>query len=120
MKYSLEQSLHELSARSRRLRRKRKRESLGALSAASLVLFAALIVSVRTVAGRLGPGAESSVLGAFVLPNAAGGYILAGVIAFVLGVIITLVCIRYKTKSDKISETDNSEVIMEESDETKE
>ena len=120
LKYSLEQSLQELSARSRRLRRKRKRQSLGALSAASLVLFAALIVSVRTVAGRLSPEAESSVLGAFVLPNAAGGYILAGVIAFVLGVIITLLCIRYKRKNDEITETDNPEVIKEESDETKE
>ena len=120
LKYSLEQSLQELSARSRRLRRKRKRESLGTLSAASLVLFAALVVSVRTVAGRLGPGAESSVLGAFVLPNAAGGYILAGVIAFVLGVIITLLCIRYRRRNDDTPETDNPEIIKEESDETTE
>lgn len=118
MKYSLEQSLQELSARSRRLRRKRKRESLGALSAASLVLIAALVVSVRTVAFRVGPGSESSVLGALVLPNAAGGYVLAGVIAFVLGAVVTLICVRYKKGKSEITEQAQSN--KEESDETKE
>ena len=42
-----------------------------------------------------------SVYGAFLLPAEAGGYVLAAVAAFAMGVIITIACIRYRNKTEK-------------------
>ena len=119
MKYTLEKSLQELSVRSRRLCRKRKKKALGILSAASLVLFAGLVSTVKTMAKQLGTGEELSVFGAFVLPDSAGGYILAGVIAFVLGAALTLVCLRYRKRNAETTEEKEKPVSKEENDEEK-
>ncbi|MBQ3405442.1 MAG: glycosyltransferase [Oscillospiraceae bacterium] len=98
MKYTLDASLREPSARSLRLRRKREKEFLGALSTTALALFAGLVTAVKAVSVQIGTGSVGSVYGAFVLPNTAGGYILAGVIAFALGAAFTLLCIRYQKR----------------------
>ena len=119
MKYSLDESMREVSARSRRLRKKRSSEALSALSAATLALFIGLVASVRTAAGPPGAGDETSVFGAFVLPNAAGGYILAGVIAFALGVVFTLLCIGIRKRKTISEETNDDSVEKEEQDEEK-
>ena len=108
MKYTLEASLRELLARSRRLRRKRERQIIRSLSAAAAVLFAGLLSVMGTVAGQLEQGEETSVFGAFILPNTAGGYVLAGVIAFALGAAFTMLCLRHSKRSSegKAEETD--------------
>lgn len=117
MKYTLEESLQELSARCRRLCRKRKKKALSILSAASLLLFAGLVSTVKTMARQLGTGDEISVFGAFVLPDTAGGYILAGVIAFSLGATVTLVCLRYRKRTEGIMKEEEKQAIEEEKDE---
>ncbi len=117
MKYSLEESLQVLSVRSRRLQKKRKRQSVGALSAASLVLFACLASAIKSAALQLGTEDTVSVFGAFVLPDSAGGYILAGVIAFVLGAAVTLICLRYRKRNTEITGKDKITASEEEKNE---
>ncbi|MCR4655796.1 MAG: hypothetical protein K5770_06160 [Lachnospiraceae bacterium] len=46
-----------------------------------------------------GAYSQRSVYGAFLLSPQAGGYVLAAVIAFVIGVVFTLLCQRYRKKS---------------------
>ena len=118
MKYTVDASLRELAARSRRLRRKREKKTLRALTAASLVLLVGLVSVVRTVAGQLGTGEETSAFGAFVLPDTAGGYVLAGVIAFALGAVFTLLCLRYRRRTMREMEENERLYNKEESDET--
>ncbi len=109
--------MREVSARSRRLRKKHSTETLGALTAATLALFVGLVVSVSAAAGPPEAGGEISVFGAFVLPSAAGGYILAGVIAFALGAVFTLLCISIRKRKSITSETNDKSVEKEEHDE---
>ena len=98
MKYTLDAALRELTVRSRRLRRKRERRTVITLSAATAVLSAGVLSMMVSVAGQLGQGEETTVFGSFVLPNTAGGYVLAGVIAFALGAVFTMLCVRQQKR----------------------
>ena len=99
LKYSIDASLREVTARVR-LRRKRERKNLCILAAATVMLFAVFVSALEKLAGRLAPEEQLSVFGAFLLPGSAGGYVLAGVIAFILGVAFTLLCLRQQMWKD--------------------
>ena len=63
-----------------------------------------LLVLVIGLFPGSGTASAGSVYGAFLLSREAGGYVLAAVIAFALGVCVTLLCARKKennTQSDK-------------------
>ncbi len=113
MKYSLDASLRELSARSSRLRRKRKKASICALSCASLILFGSLVSIVGAASSQRWTRNGISLFGALVLPDTAGGYILIGVIAFAVGAAFTLLCLKYRArmieKTERIDDSVNKE-----------
>ena len=73
-------------------RRKQQREICG-LSAACMLLFAALMQTASTVVGP-GQSAARGVFGAMLLREDAGGYVLVGVAAFTAAVVLTVVCMR--------------------------
>ncbi len=96
MKYTTEEAISEIMRRSRRVSIRRDRRACRKLSGAAGALFAVLVLVIALLPGKVAIEYSSSVYGSFLLSQEAGGYVLAAVIAFVLGVVITLLCLRYK------------------------
>ena len=73
--------------------RRRQRREVRGLSAACVVLFAALM---KTAGIAIGPGqvAAQGLFGAMLLQESAGGYVLVGVAAFTAAAALTVVCMR--------------------------
>ena len=80
-------------------RRKQQREICG-LSAACMLLFAALMQTASTVVGP-GQSAARGVFGAMLLREDAGGYVLVGVVAFAAAAAITALCFRLRSKEKR-------------------
>ena len=87
-------------------RRKQQREICG-LSAACMLLFAALMQTASTVVGP-GQSAARGVFGAMLLREDAGGYVLVGVASFTAAAVLTVVCMRLheREKREKNNKTD--------------
>lgn len=98
MKYTTQEAMQEIMRRSEIVAFRRNRKVCQRLSAAAAVLFAALVLVIVVFPGEAGTGASGSVYGSFLLSKAAGGYVLAAVIAFALGIVVTLFCFSKKTK----------------------
>ena len=98
MKYSLEASVLEIQKRRVERLRERKRRRAGALAGTTALLAALLLAAARQLPGIGAARAADSVYGAFLLSPAAGGYVLAGVIAFVAGIAVTALCLAHRGK----------------------
>ena len=100
MKYSTEEALSEIMRRRNIVIVRRKQKQNRIISAASVALTALLILVIHyaTETGRASPGSEGTVYGSFLMGFEAGGYILTALIAFVLGSIVTVLCIRNRNK----------------------
>ena len=77
-------------------RRKQQREICG-LSAACMLLFAALMQTASTVVGP-GQSAARGVFGAMLLREDAGGYVLVAVVSFAAAAAITTLCFRLRSR----------------------
>ena len=88
-------ALHLRMAALRERRERRKTAALGAGCAWLAACLTALIFS-----GSHPGGTAGAYTGAAMLFEDAGGYVLSAVLAFMLGVIVTVVCIRYKSKHE--------------------
>ncbi len=103
MKYTTEEALAEILQRSERVSIRRDRRACRRLSGAAGALMLLLVLVIGLFPGS-GTAPAGSVYGAFLLSAEAGGCVLAAVIAFALGVCVTLLCARKKknnTQSDK-------------------
>ena len=80
-------------------RRKQQREICG-LSAACMLLFAALMQTAGTVVGP-GQTAAWGVFGAMLLREDAGGYVLVGVVSFAAAAAITALCFRLRGRENQ-------------------
>ena len=80
-------------------RRKQQREICG-LSAACMLLCAALMQTAGTVVGPGHPEAWGA-FGAMLLREDAGGYVLVGVVAFAAAAAITALCFRLRSKEKR-------------------
>ena len=80
-------------------RRKQQREICG-LSAACMLLFAALMQAAGTVVGP-GQTAVWGVFGAMLLRQDAGGYVLVAVVSFAAAAAITALCIRLRSRENQ-------------------
>ena len=83
-------------------RRRQRREAIS-LSAACMLLCAALMQTAGTV---VGPGQTASwgVFGAMLLREDAGGYVLVAVVSFAAAVVVTVFCTRLRKKNNKQEE----------------
>ena len=79
-------------------RRKQQREICG-LSAACMLLFAALMQMASTVVGP-GQSAARGVFGAMLLREDAGGYVLVAVVSFAAAA-ITALCFRLRSRENQ-------------------
>ena len=80
--------------------RRRQRREVISLSAACILLCAALMQTAGTV---VGPGQTSAwgVFGAMLLRQDAGGYVLVTVVSFAAAVVITALCFRLRSKENR-------------------
>ena len=104
MKYTTEEALAEIMHRKDQIVLRRNRRSCRVLSGVSGMLLVFLLLVICMMPGRTGSAFTGTVYGSFLLSAEAGGYVLAAVIAFALGVCVTLLCARKKknnTQSDK-------------------
>ena len=86
MKYESNEALELIFEKSKKIRAGRERRR-------TAVLGAIILLKGQTVSE-----ATASHLGAFLLPSEAGGYVIAGVLAFILGILITTIVLRYSEK----------------------
>ena len=80
--------------------RRRQRREVISLSAACILLCAALMQTAGTVAGPGQPEAWG-VFGAMLLREDAGGYVLVAVISFAAAVAITVLCFRLRIRENQ-------------------
>ena len=80
--------------------RRRQRRGIYGLSAACMLLFAALMQAAGTVVGP-GQTAAWGVFGAMLLREDAGGYVLVAVVSFAAAVVITALCFRLRSKENR-------------------
>ena len=80
-------------------RRRRRREAIS-LSAACMLLCAALMQTAGTIVGP-GQTAAWGVFGAMLLREDAGGYVLVAVISFAAAVAITALCFRLRIRENQ-------------------
>ena len=80
--------------------RRRQRREVISLSAACILLCAALMQTAGTV---VGPGQTSAwgVFGAMLLREDAGGYVLVAVVSFAAAVVITALCFRLRIRENQ-------------------
>ena len=77
--------------------RRRQRREVISLSAACILLCAALMQTAGTVVGP-GQTAAWGVFGAMLLREDAGGYVLVAVVSFAAAVVITVLCFHLRKK----------------------
>ena len=109
MKYTTQEAMQEIMRRSEAVSMKRYRRACQRLSAAAGTLLAALVLVIALLPGKAGSNSAGSVYGSFLLSEAAGGYVLAAVIAFVLGVVVTLYCFSRRNKAAEKKDTERKE-----------
>ena len=80
-------------------RRRRRREAIS-LSAACMLLCAALMQAAGTVVGPGQPEAWG-VFGSMLLREDAGGYVLVGVVSFAAAAAITALCFRLRNMENR-------------------
>lgn len=100
MKYTKDEALEEILKRGRKIREKRNKQITGVLSTTTVVLTFILFVSISIFTGNVVTGTHSA-YGSFLLPTEVLGYVIVAVIAFVTGVIITVIVRKNKKENDK-------------------
>ncbi len=98
MKYDQETALREILLRGDRLRKRKAQAAARLYSVCSGVLCLLLVLSIGALSRAEVAGVVPSAYGAFLLPAAAGGYVLTAVIAFVAGVVTVMVINHVKGK----------------------
>ena len=89
--------------------RRRQRRGIYGLSAACMLLFAALIQAAGTAVGPGQPEAWG-VFGAMLLREDAGGYVLVAVVSFAAAAAITVLCFRLRIRENQKKDgADNTE-----------
>ena len=94
MRYDTDTALRELVARGTLIRQRRERRVTRTLASLSLTCGALLVTCIMLLIPKSPADAPMEAYGAFLLPGEAGGYVLAGVIAFALGVAFAVICVK--------------------------
>ena len=100
MIYNPEMQLAEILARGEQLRERRERQIIRMTAVSSAALLLLLCFFIGSVAMRIPAGASQSQYGSFLLSPEAGGYVAAAVVAFALGVILTVMIYRHKHRME--------------------
>ena len=107
MKYTSEEGFEEILRRGKQIKEKKERQTSHVLTAVTGCLAVALIGVLSVFAGAGAAGTQTA-YGSFLLPMEAGGYMLTAVIAFALGVLVTLTIRRYRKKNGADNDADQA------------
>ena len=88
--------------------RRRQRRSIYGLSAACMLLFAALMQTAGTLVAP-GQTAAWGAFGAMLLREDAGGYVLVAVVSFAAAAAITALCFRLHEREKRNGESNEEE-----------
>ncbi|MGI6752616.1 MAG: hypothetical protein ACOX4U_08450 [Anaerovoracaceae bacterium] len=99
--YDTAERVRRVRMRAGQLHRKRENRFIGGLASLCSMLALFLIGAVCAMTDGAQGGVVSSLCGAMLLYENAGGYVLAGVLSFAAAVVITVLCIRYRAKMEK-------------------
>ena len=97
MKYTKENALQEIKRRAKDIRQKRDRKIISILSVSAFCSFISLLAVISVFSGAEISGMQTE-YGSFILSTETGGYILAAVLGYVLGVTVTLIIRHLKSK----------------------
>ena len=86
--------------RARECLRRTQRRSLRGMSALCMLLFAALVGTMRAVIGQTQPAAQG-MLGAMLLHADAGGYVFVSVVSFAAAAALTVLCFRLRIRENQ-------------------
>ena len=103
MKYTKEEAFEEVMKRSRVLKRRNEKKKTALLSASASLVTVTLVLMIGVLGGAGAGISGQSAYGSFLLPTEAGGYILAAVVAFVIGIGVTLIIQKYRKDHGKKS-----------------
>jgi len=99
MKYSREEFLKEVLARSSRMDAEDQKRRVRLLSAATAVLSLVMIVVITGLVRIEATEEIKTIYGSILLSPQAGGYFLVAFLAFALGVAVTLMIQKTRNKS---------------------
>ena len=97
MKYTTENALKEIKRRARLIRNRHERKITTALASTACLCLIALFAVIGELSGSEISEMQTA-YGSFILSAKAGGYILAAIIGFVLGISVTLMVKYLKEK----------------------
>lgn len=100
MKYTKENAISEIKRRSRGIKRAREQKLTKGLMALTCLIAIALVGEVGLMTGPTTEGDMASVYGSFLLSPESGIYVLVAVVAFLVGVAITLLIKKLHKKLD--------------------
>ena len=104
-----ETRMREIRSRTRQYQKRYEARLLSCLTMCSLFLLAGIGVLFRSVQAP-GIAAVAEGYGAVLLRSGAGAYVVIGIAAFVIGVTVTVLCIRLKNRStNRAGSTERSE-----------
>ena len=96
---SIEDQMAEIRRRSLLYREKKQIRALSLLASGLGILLVAVMLFAPGVSGTVGK--SSSVLGAMILGPEAGGYVIVALLAFSLGIMVTIITQKYR-KTDEM------------------
>ena len=100
---SIEDQMDEIRRRSSLYHEKKQISSLSLLAMAIGAMLMVVLMLAPGVSGTVGK--SSSLLGATILGPEAGGYVIAALLSFALGIIVTLITQKYRKTDEGLSST---------------
>jgi putative copper export protein len=100
MRRDIDDSLREILKRSDRIRREREKRLIRGMTSACVVLLVALTACISIFSGSGGSPVSESVYGSFLLSAEAGGYVLVAVLAFICGIIASVLAEKIRKKKN--------------------
>ena len=94
--YTTAERLNDVKTLLKRYRRKRETRIQAGLSVLCVLLSFSLLKAIGSLSGGEHGDEISGMMGAIMLYENVGSYILVGIISFMAAVAITLLCIRYR------------------------
>lgn len=89
-----EERITEMHTRAQALEKSRLRRQMEALGATSFALAALVVAALLQVSGAPIFAPETQFTGTSMLGQSTGGYVLAAVLAFFVGVVVTLMVVK--------------------------
>lgn len=102
LKYTPDEAFYEIKQRSNKIIRDRKRMMCRTLTVVCSVLLMMVVTGIMIMPRKNTVTLAGTLYGSFLLSQEAGGYVLVALLAFVLGVTVTLLCQKFgKNRKDE-------------------